>query len=390
MTKELISFSISASTMINTSEDPGPKRPGVIEKIVELSQKAALWLRANMSKFKQRLLALFSYLKGEKRLVINSAVLLIITLSPWISEISINQKVYADILKYSEPLDPAKAGELCESIGKFTPVINENKEDVALALMTENSSYSLSQQLSVNTDKKIKEPERQDATYTVAKGETITQIAEKFDLHVATIIDANDIPPEKAKIIQPGTVLKIPSSDTSISLDWLAKIHRAEEEERLAYQKKIVEENRKKQLTLSSSRALAASSSRYETGSGYDSIDNGEIGIPISHNGISRGYSSYHRGVDFMAPIGTPVYAAASGRVVITSGGWSGGYGNQTVIDHGGGRATRYAHLSSIAVSVGQTVGRGEVIGYSGNTGRSSGPHLHFELIIDGYPVPPF
>jgi len=91
-----------------------------------------------------------------------------------------------------------------------------------------------------------------------------------------------------------------------------------------------------------------------------------------------------------MAPIGTPVYAAASGRVVITSGGWSGGYGNQTVIDHGGGRATRYAHLSSIAVSVGQTVGRGEVIGYSGNTGRSSGPHLHFELIIDGYPVPPF
>lgn len=390
MTRGLASFSISASTMINTSEDPGPKRPGKIEKIVGACQNAALWLKSNIFKLNKSVLALFNYLKSEKRLVANSIVLIIITLSPWISEISVNQKVYADILKYSEPLDPTKAGELCESIGKFTPVIDENKDDVALALMMENGSYSLSQQLSVNTDKNIQEPSRQDATYTVANGETLMQIAEKFDLHVATIIDANNIPAEKAKVIQPGTILKIPSSDTNTSLDWLDKIHQVEEEEKLAYEKKIAEENRKKQLTLSSSRALAASSSRYESSGGYEGVDNSGIGVPISHNGISRGYSSYHRGVDFMASIGTPVYAAASGRVVITSSGWSGGYGNQIVVDHGGGRATRYAHLSSIAVSVGQTVGRGEVIGYSGDTGRSTGPHLHFELIIGGSPVPPF
>ena len=377
--------------MTNISEDPGPKRFRTKEHLVRVSRKTALWLKTNTLKIGKSLFDLIKYVKGEKRLVANTIVLLIITLSPWISEISVNQQVYADILKYSEPLDPAKAGELCESVGQYTPIIDEKKDDVALALMMKgDSSYSLSQQLSTNKGRDIKEPDRQDATYTVADGETVMQIAEKFGLHVATIIDANGIPPEKAKVIQPGTVLNIPSSDTNTSLDWLDSIHKAEEEERAAYQKKIEEENRKKQLALSSSRALAASSTRYESESGYDRVDNGGIGVPINHNGISRGYSSYHRAIDYMASIGTPVYAAASGRVVITSGGWSGGYGNQIVVDHGGGRATRYAHLSSINVYAGQTVGRGEVIGYSGNTGRSTGPHLHFELIVGGSPVPPF
>jgi murein DD-endopeptidase MepM/ murein hydrolase activator NlpD len=94
-----------------------------------------------------------------------------------------------------------------------------------------------------------------------------------------------------------------------------------------------------------------------------------------------------HAGIDIAVPVGTPIHAAASGTVVLA--GWVDGYGNYTCIDHGGGLATCYAHQSSLAVSVGTHVTQGQVIGYSGNTGHSTGPHLHFEVRINGTPVDP-
>ena len=94
-----------------------------------------------------------------------------------------------------------------------------------------------------------------------------------------------------------------------------------------------------------------------------------------------------HAGIDIAVPIGTPIHAAASGTVALA--GWVDGYGNYTCIDHGGGLATCYAHQSSLAVSVGTHVTQGQVIGYSGNTGHSTGPHLHFEVRINGTPVDP-
>jgi murein DD-endopeptidase MepM/ murein hydrolase activator NlpD len=94
-----------------------------------------------------------------------------------------------------------------------------------------------------------------------------------------------------------------------------------------------------------------------------------------------------HAGIDIAVPVGTPIHAAASGTVVLA--GWVDGYGNYTCIDHGGGLATCYAHQSSLAASVGAHVTQGQVIGYSGNTGHSTGPHLHFEVRINGTPVDP-
>jgi murein DD-endopeptidase MepM/ murein hydrolase activator NlpD len=94
-----------------------------------------------------------------------------------------------------------------------------------------------------------------------------------------------------------------------------------------------------------------------------------------------------HAGVDFRAPTGTPLLAAAAGEVVFA--GWKSGYGNTTIIDHGGGLATLYAHQSSIGVKVGQEVKRGAVIGLSGATGNVTGPHLHFEVRVNGTPVDP-
>lgn len=99
---------------------------------------------------------------------------------------------------------------------------------------------------------------------------------------------------------------------------------------------------------------------------------------------ITQGFAWYHRGVDIATAHGTPIVAADSGRVVVA--GWpdNGGYGNRVVIDHGNGYETLYAHLSKVHVTVGQTVRRGDVLGLEGSTGRSTGPHLHFEIRRSG------
>ncbi len=94
-----------------------------------------------------------------------------------------------------------------------------------------------------------------------------------------------------------------------------------------------------------------------------------------------------HAGIDIAAPIGTAIRAADSGRVAIA--GPTGGYGNYTCIQHGGSMSTCYGHQSRIGVSVGSSVSQGQVIGAVGNTGNSTGPHLHFEVRIGGNPVDP-
>ncbi len=96
-----------------------------------------------------------------------------------------------------------------------------------------------------------------------------------------------------------------------------------------------------------------------------------------------------HGGTDIGASYGSAIYAADSGTVVYSSDGWNGGWGNYVMIDHGNGMQTLYAHMSSRAVSVGQTVSRGQTIGYVGSTGMSTGPHLHFEMYINGSRIDP-
>lgn len=101
----------------------------------------------------------------------------------------------------------------------------------------------------------------------------------------------------------------------------------------------------------------------------------------------TKGASTYHKGIDWATPTGTAVYASNAGTVV--QAGWSSGYGYAVYINHADGRQTRYGHLSKVLVSVGQSVSQGQKIALSGNTGRSTGPHLHFEIRINGQAVNP-
>jgi murein DD-endopeptidase MepM/ murein hydrolase activator NlpD len=117
-------------------------------------------------------------------------------------------------------------------------------------------------------------------------------------------------------------------------------------------------------------------------GGGYIWPVNGPVVSPFGQR-----WGRLHAGVDIAAPAGTPIRAAASGSVAMA--GWTGGYGQYTCIQHGGGVATCYAHQSSIGVSVGQSVKQGQVIGAVGCTGHCFGDHLHFEVRIGGSPVDP-
>lgn len=99
------------------------------------------------------------------------------------------------------------------------------------------------------------------------------------------------------------------------------------------------------------------------------------------------GTVKFHEGMDFACDVGTPVYATGDGTV--TAADWHSGYGNRIDINHGFGYTTRYAHLSKISVRPGQTVRRGDLIGLSGNTGKSTGPHVHYEVRLKDVPQNP-
>ena len=131
----------------------------------------------------------------------------------------------------------------------------------------------------------------------------------------------------------------------------------------------------------------AQGSSGYSSGSGVSSSGliwpvQGPITSPFGMR-----WGRMHEGIDIGVPTGTPIHAAAAGRVIYA--GWMSGYGNLTVIDHGRGLATAYGHQSALAAGNGQTVSQGQTIGYVGCTGHCFGPHLHFEVRVNGQPVDP-
>ncbi len=139
----------------------------------------------------------------------------------------------------------------------------------------------------------------------------------------------------------------------------------------------------------------------FNTWKKLDTVQQGVISIPSVHPveklaftsnfGIRtdpfRGTAAMHAGVDIPGPVGTPIYATADGTVDRAER--SGGYGNLVEIDHGKGIATRYGHLSRILVTSGEHIKRGQLIALMGSTGRSTGPHLHYEVRIDGHAVNP-
>lgn len=192
--------------------------------------------------------------------------------------------------------------------------------------------------------------------HKVQKGDTFATIAKKYQADAADIAEYNGF--EKGDILVTGSIIIVPDGQVTEV-------------------KKVTD----KKTGITKTVKVPG------TGVSGVSAEKGYYSRPVVLTGNPRirktqGFHDRYNAVDVGAPIGTPVLAMADGKVIVTKSvsGWNGGYGGIIIVQHGNGSQTLYAHLSSIQVSVGQLVSRGSKIGEVGSTGRSTGPHLHFEI----------
>lgn len=234
----------------------------------------------------------------------------------------------------------------------------------------------------------------QISLYVVREGDSLSQIAEMFNVSVNTIAWANDF--DRGDAITPGQMLLIlpitgvrHTVTAEETIQSIAKKYKGDVKEIIQYNG--LDESGKiakgdiviipggeevRVVASSGSTELKTAPVRGISGPSYNAYYLRPINGGVKTQGI-HGYN----GVDLAASGGTPIMAAAAGRIIVSrSGGWNGGYGNYVVIEHDNGTQTLYAHNSSNAVAIGQAVVQGQVIGYVGSTGRSTGNHVHFEI----------
>ncbi len=232
----------------------------------------------------------------------------------------------------------------------------------------------------------------QISLYTVREGDTLSEIAKMFGVSVNTIMWANDI--SRAKGLRVGqSLIILPVTGISYTVkkgDTIKSIvssYKADLQEVLDYNDLYVSSKlvvgQKIIIPDAEIATPVATKIVYGNNPAHDTNGPNYVGYyirPINGGRKSQGLHGYN-GVDLAAPVGTPIYASASGKVIASMmGGYNGGYGNYIIISHPNGTQTLYAHNSKNNVIVGQAVDQGQKIGEIGSTGKSTGPHVHFEI----------
>ncbi len=274
--------------------------------------------------------------------------------------------------------------------------------------------------LSQAIDEVTKDQEKEQI-YEVVSGDTLSQIAEKNEIPLADLVAMNETIESENSMIRVGDELIVTVPEPELSVERVEQMYYEEDyeaeivyvdnddwytnqtqtlQEPSAGHRKVVADvfYRNKEEV---SREILKEEITYEAVPKV--VERGTKIPPTYIKPISggrltsnfgrrkaptRGASTYHKGVDWATPVGTAVMASSTGTVA--KAGWGSGYGYVVYINHADGRQTRYGHLSKVLVSQGQTVTQGQKIALSGNTGVSTGPHVHFEVLINGSQVNPF
>ncbi|MFH0755214.1 MAG: peptidoglycan DD-metalloendopeptidase family protein [bacterium] len=232
--------------------------------------------------------------------------------------------------------------------------------------------------------------------YTVRKGDNLKSIAKMYGVTINTIIWANDITSNKIKEGQSLTILPISGTSHTIikgdTLKSIAKKYKADIEEISQFNGLSLDsslilgdiiiipdgEGIVKVNEIAKSPSKGKKTSSYLGGNGPEYI--GYYLRPVLGGIKTQGLHGYNA-IDIGISTGSNLFATANGQVIIAkTSGWNGGYGNYIVISHNNGTQSVYGHLSKVFVNEGDTVTQGQIIGFTGNTGRSTGPHLHFEI----------
>jgi murein DD-endopeptidase MepM/ murein hydrolase activator NlpD len=268
-------------------------------------------------------------------------------------------------------------------------LLGEKKSISALAISKNNATSSA---------QKAQETKPAYLVHTVQSGETLSSIAKQYGITTQTLMNVNTL--NSANKLKVGQKLNVITVDGllytvkkgeslwdiakryKVDINKIVEVNGLSSPEKLQPKQMIVLPGAKPIATAtttssSSSSAPALVSSKGTLQKAFDWPVQGRIS-----SGFGSRWGTMHYGVDIAVSTGTPVRAAAAGKV--TFSGWNGSYGYLVKIDHGNGVETRYAHNSALLVKVGQQVNRGSVIARSGNTGRSTGPHVHFEIRLKG------
>lgn len=231
------------------------------------------------------------------------------------------------------------------------------------------------------------------SVYVVRSGDTVSAVAGMFGVTADTILSANDM--KKGDKLKEGDVLLIlPFSGIEHTvakgqtLRGIANLYKVDVDEILF----VNDIGSDAKLVIGEKLIIPGAGMLNETkpgstikssGGSYASMPSiiGYFKNPVPNGKKTRGIKASHKGVDIAAKTGTPIYASAAGRVLAAKMGWNGAYGNMVILQHPNGTKTLYAHMSKLGTTTGSQVSQGQLIGYVGNTGRSTGPHLHYEVL---------
>ncbi|MDR2888990.1 MAG: M23 family metallopeptidase [Lachnospiraceae bacterium] len=310
------------------------------------------------------------------------------------------------------------------------PAVEKDFGDYDLGLISINygdtvevvEAYLAEEELTDVNDaiREITKEQEKNEIYEVVSGDTLSEIAIKVNIPMDKIIEMNEGLEDEHSIIHIGEELVITVPEPALTVerseelyieedyeeeiiyvdndDWFTTQMRTLQEPSAGHRRIIAVTNYRNDTVVS--REIIKEEITYQA---VPKIVERGTKIPPTYikplsggrlssgfgrrNAPTRGASSNHKGLDWATPVGTAIVASATGTVV--KAGWGSGYGYVVYINHADGRQTRYAHLSKVLVSVGQTVTQGERIALSGNTGVSSGPHVHLEILINGSQVNP-